>query len=425
MPPVDVQSTNATNLWPRWFRDKDAGVIHPDVVVLGGGIQGAGAARELARRGAKVLVLEAGEAGPATPASAGMLGPLSLEVQDDPILELYVRGRDLYREAAPILKEESGVDIGLWTDGILCVAFTDAEASQLRGGIAWLRQQGIHLDWLEPGDLHSRCPGIAQDALGATFAPEDSAIDPTETLKALRASAQHHGATFMQGERALEILMQNGSATGVRTPAGTRTAGAVVIAAGCWSGRILGLPRPLSVEPMRGQMAAMDWPAGEPGAIVFSHAGYVLQRGGEALVGATMEYAGFSPTVTDAGIAGILAGGQRVYPALKGKAVRRTWAGLRPATPDDRPFIGKDPEVPNLYYATGHGRRGILLSLVTAEIIAQLYAGETIGHDLSAVDPGRFWRPDAVKETTGMGSDMLRTLSKISFPGSRSFPPSI
>jgi glycine oxidase len=401
-------------------------VNKPDVVVIGGGIQGAAAAWELSRRGVKVLVLEAGAAGAATPASAGMLGPLSLEKQDDPLLSLYVRGRDLYREAAPELKAESGVDIGLWTDGIYCLAFSEDEESALKDGMAWLRQQGINIDWLSPEDLGERCPGINKENRGATFVHEDGAIDPVATLKALRAAAVHHGATIMQGERALEILRDKGRATGVLTTAGARVGGAVVIAAGCWSGRLLGLPRPLSVEPMRGQMAALDWPAGEPGALVFSHAGYVLQRGNEALVGATMEYVGFQPNVTDDGVTGVLRGGEHVYPALKGAAVRRTWAGLRPATPDDRPFIGTDPETPNLFYATGHGRRGIMLSLVTAEIIAQLHAGEEIKHDLTVVDPSRFWhlmegppRPGAVAAT----KEMLRSLSRLSLPGGKSSQP--
>jgi glycine oxidase len=138
-----------------------------------------------------------------------------------------------------------------------------------------------------------------------------------------------------------------------------------------------------------------------------------------------MEYAGFQPAVTRDGITGVLQGGERLYPALKGAAVRRTWAGLRPASPDDRPFIGRDPETANLFYATGHGRRGILMSLVTAEIVAQLHAGESVRHDLSAVDPGRFWHLLAPNEPTGnVTRDMLKSLSRLSpFPGSKPSQP--
>ena len=52
----------------------------------------------------------------------------------------------------------------------------------------------------------------------------------------------------------------------------------------------------------------------------------------------------------------------------------RAWAGLRPVTPDGRPILGADPEVAGLWYATGHGRNGILLAGITGEIIGDLLA---------------------------------------------------
>ena len=72
--------------------------------------------------------------------------------------------------------------------------------------------------------------------------------------------------------------------------------------------------------------------------------------------------------------------------------MRRTWAGLRPGTPDGYPIIGPEPRTEGLWYATGHGREGILLSVVTGRIIAQLMTGETpMVEDLHAVRPERFW----------------------------------
>jgi glycine oxidase len=169
----------------------------------------------------------------------------------------------------------------------------------------------------------------------------------------------------------------------------------VVLAAGAWSGRIEQLPRPLSVEPVRGQMLAFDWPADEPPAIVFSGHGYVLRRGSEAIVGSTIEHAGFNPIVTDEGRERLNQIARLVYPAFGGAAPRRGWAGLRPGTPDGRPIIGADPDVPNLWYATGHGRNGILLAAVTGELIAFLFgggAGNGPEYDLEPVRPERFWR---------------------------------
>jgi len=54
-------------------------------------------------------------------------------------------------------------------------------------------------------------------------------------------------------------------------------------------------------------------------------------------------------------------------------------------------MVGPDPSIANLWYATGHGRNGILLAAITGEILAQLYTGEEVEYDLAPLDPGRFW----------------------------------
>src|SRR3990170_1102488 len=97
----------------------------PDVLIVGAGVVGAACARALVIRGLSVAILEAGpKPGAATPASAGMLAPLVEARADDPLLALNVRARDHYRELAPRLMEESGIDVALWTEGILHAAFT-------------------------------------------------------------------------------------------------------------------------------------------------------------------------------------------------------------------------------------------------------------------------------------------------------------
>jgi glycine oxidase len=194
----------------------------------------------------------------------------------------------------------------------------------------------------------------------------------------------------VRGEVVEELVIEGDRVRGVRTAAGVHQAGAVVLAAGCWSGRIAGLPRSLPVEPFRGQMAALEWPRGEPPAIVYGGGGYVLERDGEAIAGSTMEQAGFATGTTEDGLRLVYRYMRRIFPVLAGKPVRRTWAGLRPVTPDQHPIVGPDPDVPNLWYATGHGRNGILLAGITGDIVAQLYVGEAVEHDLSPMAVDRF-----------------------------------
>lgn len=361
-----------------------------EVIVVGGGVIGAACARAAALRGLEVALCEPGpDPTAASAASAGMLAA-QIEPADDVLRGLGVRGRDLYEGLAPALRETTGLDIGFWRSGIASIAFDDAAADRLRDDVAGQRQAGLRCDWLEAEDVLERFPGAAPGARGALHAPEDGAVDPAALTRALLADARRLGVTFVP-ERVVRVVTADRPerVTGVALAGRTIGAQHVVIAAGAWSPGIDGLPRPLRVEPVRGQMAAAPWPAATPPAILYADHGYVLARGGEALMGSTMEHAGFDGRVTDTGIAQIVGGAARLLPALRDVRPTRTWAGLRPLTPDGRPIVGADPETRGLWFATGHGRNGILLAALTGDIIGSLLAGETLDLDVMPFAPSR------------------------------------
>ena len=64
-------------------------------------------------------------------------------------------------------------------------------------------------------------------------------------------------------------------------------------------------------------------------------------------------------------------------------------AGLRPATPDNLPAIGRGA-LEGLIWAAGHHRNGILLTPVTAELVAGALAGEPAPEWAAPADPLRF-----------------------------------
>jgi len=359
-----------------------------DVAVIGGGVVGAACARAAALRGLAVAVFEPGpDPGAASPASAGMLAA-QIEPTDADTFSLAVRGRDLYEPLAPLLREATGIDIGFWRPGIASLAFDDVVAAALKNEVAAQRQAGLRCDWLEPDDVQERWPGAASGCRGALFASEDGALDPQALARACLADARRLGAALVP-ETVQSITVQAGNATGVTTAQGTTGAGHVVIAAGVWSPTIGALPLPLPVEPVRGQMAATLWPATTPPAILYDGDRYVLARGAEALLGSTMEHAGFDCHVTNEGLAQIFRGAVRLLPALMQAPVLRTWAGLRPLTPDGRPIVGRDPAIDHLWYATGHGRNGVLLAGLTGDIIGDLVSAGKTSVDVAGWDPGR------------------------------------
>lgn len=360
-----------------------------EVIVVGGGVIGAACARAAALRGLRVALCEPGpDRAAASPASAGMLAA-QIEPTDEWLRGLAVRGRDLYEPLAAALRETTGLDIGFWCAGIASVAFDDAAAGLLRDAVAQQRQAGLRCDWLEPDDVAERFPGAAPQCRGALFSPEDGTVDPAALTAALLADARRLGVTMLP-ERVVRVVIAGGAATGVALADRTIGAEHVVIAAGAWSPQIEGLPRLLPVEPVRGQMAAAPWPGGTPPAILYCDHGYVLARGGEALMGSTMERVGFDGRVTDAGIAEIVGGATRLLPAIAAARPTRTWAGLRPVTPDGRPIIGADPETPGLWFATGHGRNGILLAALTGDVIADLLTKGATDVEIAPLAIARF-----------------------------------
>jgi glycine oxidase len=360
-----------------------------DTIVVGGGAIGAACARELAVSGRRVLVLEPGSTpGQAWRAAAGMLAPQIEADGADPLLPLGLAARDHYSALANTLREQTGVDVGLWQEGIARVAADETEADRLRGKVDSQVRQGYQCQWLDREDVRRRWPWLGP-VMGALWAPRDGALDPTELVRGLLADARTHGASI-RAERVTRIEHNGTRVTGVKTEQGSHATPAVVLAAGAWSGSIEGLPRPLPVEPVRGQMAALPWPAGIGRAIVYHKDCYLLARGDEAILGSTMEYVGFRPEVTPDGVARIFSATLALGPGLARGKVRRTWAGLRPVTPDGLPILGPDPKLEGLWYATGHGRNGILLAGLTGVLIRSLLDGETPTLDIKLFHPDRF-----------------------------------
>jgi len=361
-----------------------------DVIVAGAGPIGAATARELALAGRRVLLLDpGGELGQAWKAAAGMLAPQIEARPDDPLLDLGLAAREFYRPLATVLRETTGIDIGLWEEGIAAVAATEAEATELRARCAWQRQQGHLTDWLDADEVKVRWPWLGPTQ-GALWAPREGSLDPGQLVEALVRDTRRLGGVI-ETDAVIGLETRGDRIVGVVGRRGRYSGEHVVVAAGAWSAGIEGLPRPLAVAPVRGQMAALPWPGRARRAIIFGHGCYMMARGEEAIVGSTMEYAGFRSEVTSAGLARIFSGATALCPALDRAEVRRTWAGLRPASADGNPIIGPEPHLQGLWYATGHGRNGILLAGITGQLVRQLICGEPPGEDLAACAPERFW----------------------------------
>lgn len=222
-------------------------------------------------------------------------------------------------------------------------------------------------------------------------APHTASVDNRKLGQALQRAAKRTGVEFRIGVAAREVICASGHFQHVLLADGsTVKADAVVIAAGAWSGELLGLPLRLPVVPVRGQMIAVQQTPPFVHHIIEGERCYLVPRGERLLIGATLEQVGFDERTTQEGINAMLTCGIELEPRIADAPVLETWAGLRPGTPDNLPILGADSHIQGVFYATGHYRNGILLTPITARLLAELITTGKTSIDLADFSVARF-----------------------------------
>jgi glycine oxidase len=366
--------------------------VNADVVVVGGGVIGCAVARHAARGGLRVVVVERATPGmEASHAAAGMLSPLAEADAPGPFLDLLLRARAMYPAFAAALAEETGIDVGYGDAGTLYLALRDEDEAELEHRFAWQSAAGLSVERLDAEAVRAVEPAVSPATRWALRFPGDHQADNRALGRALWGAAARAGVDFRLGADAVALLRDGDRVAGVMLAGGERIeAGAVVLAGGSWAGRMEGLPRPLPVEPVHGQILALESIPPLFRHVIDSPRCYLVPRTeGRVLAGATVEHLGFRKTVTPRGLLGLLAGAVEIAPALADAAVVETWAGLRPGTPDGFPILGPDPDLAGLHYATGHFRNGILLAPLTGELVGEGLLGRVDGA-VAGFGVGRF-----------------------------------
>lgn len=388
----------------------------PDAIVVGGGLIGCLAARALADDGRRVTLYEQGaELGTkASTAAAGMLSPQMEWAEDllvegaldaarrtDAMLDLGIAARERWLAFAAALEAETGYRLHYRDEGTLVVALTDQEATELEERAGAQRRRGLRAEWVDPASVRELEPGIAGTARGALYLPDDRQVDPLPLMAAAAAALAGRPGVRIEASTAVRAVRSAaGRVTGVAIEGGVggaADAGLVVLAAGAWSAGIAGLPRPLAVRPVKGQMAALR-PAKMPiRHVVGGRGAYCVPRDdGRVVVGATVEDVGFDERVDPAAVGELIGAAAAAVPALARAPVDSRWSGLRPGTADDLPVLGEDPDLAGLLYATGHYRNGILLAPLTADIVAALARGDDPPVDTTPFSPARAGLADPV-----------------------------
>jgi len=350
-----------------------------DVIVAGGGLAGLTTALACARRGLSVTLIQGTRRGAASAASAGVLGPsIGRGPKGGRVGRFMFAARDRYPMFLEQLRGETGIHVAM-VRGALEVAFNETHLAELRARATALPDARV-LDSAAVADLEPALLPVA----GALHHPHDGAVDVAALLAALATATR-------SSPRVTVVHASVRRISGVRTPVpdvslddGTRLAApCVVVAVGAWAGEIAGLPRPLPVRPVKGEVALAEGTA-PVGRVVFGAGGYLVPRDTGLLVGATSEDAGFDPEPTVAGAAALAATADALLGHQGAKPpFAEQHCGLRPMTPDGYPVLGADPDAPALHYACGYSRNGVLVSPLAAECLAALIARDDPGFDLT------------------------------------------
>lgn len=372
-----------------------------DVVVIGGGAIGLSIAWRAGERGMRVVVLERGHAGGGTSHyAAGMLAPIAeVTPGEEPLLDLGLRSARRYPRFIAELCATAGVaDVGYTRCGTMLVARDADEAEALERELELRVRLGLRVERLRPSEARRREPGLTPALRLALDVPDDHAVDPRALTPALAAAVRATGGEVRERCAAASLELAGGAVHGVTLEDGGEVrAQQVVIAAGVWSGELRGVPAQaqVPVRPVKGQIMRLHDPAG-PGLVarvIRMGPSYITPRGdGRYVIGATSEERGFDTTVTAGAAFELLRDAGELVPGVSELVLDEFAAGLRPGTPDNLPAIGPggadSPQ--GLHWATGHRRGGILLSPITAELVAAALAGEEMPPEAAAFAPGRF-----------------------------------
>jgi len=354
-----------------------------DVIIIGGGVIGLSLALELRRHGAGVLIVERGEPGrEASHAAAGMLAFCDPETPAA-IRDLCLASAQLYPEFVHQVEDESGERVDFRRQGsIFFVPPNEPFDTPCHPA-----------QELAPEQLKELEPQVAAPAgLRALLLPEQT-VDNRALVAALLKACKHRGVELATGAEVTGLLLDNAlderRAAGVTTACTHFAAHAVVNCAGAWAGHVQPLAFPL--RPVKGQMLAVVVPHRK----ILEHVlrapeVYLVPRSdGRILIGATQEEAGYDKRVDPDVMQRFHQLAANLLPEIGEARILEAWAGLRPATPDGLPILGAT-SLRHYFVATGHFRNGILLSAITAKIMAALVRGADPGFDLERYSPARF-----------------------------------
>ncbi len=358
-------------------------------IIVGGGVIGLGIGWQLAKAGCTVSIYERDQAGRAASwAAAGMLAPhAEVHFEERELLNMGVQSCRMYPEWVAELETDSRMNVGYRAEGTLIVGVDRDDARELEHLYESQKLLDLKVEWISGREAREMEPLLSPKITAAIWSKDDHQVDNRAMVEALIRAYQNTNGVLYEDTSVGKIEIVDGKARGIWVKDNLEEADVIVLAAGCWSSDINGLPKAVQppVRPVKGQMLALRMEEGvalqkvirAPRAKYPTDVYLVPKDDGRLVIGATSEEMGFDTRLTAGGLFELLRGAWEAVPGVYDLPVLETWAGLRPGSRDNAPILG-ETGVENLIMATGHYRNGILLTPITArEITTLVLTGET------------------------------------------------
>jgi glycine oxidase len=281
------------------------------------------------------------------------------------------------------------------TRGTLSVGLDRDDTEALRREYRFRRSRGLAVEWLSGSEARDAEPLLSPRITSGMWIPDDYQINNQRLVCTLADALVARGGAIREHTNVRRVVVDAGTACGVETEDGTDVADVVVVAAGCWSNQVDGIPIEAvpPVRPVKGQIVCLRQDdTVNLTRVIRTPDCYLVSKGdGRLLVGATEEDMGFDVRATAGPVMRLIERAWEAVPAIYDLAIESIDVGLRPGSRDHIPIIGATP-VPGLLMATGHYRHGILLAPATADAVCHGIVTGEFAADMEAFSPARFVR---------------------------------
>ncbi|WP_035334771.1 FAD-dependent oxidoreductase [Dokdonia sp. PRO95] len=303
--------------------------------------------------------------------------------------EIAVLGRDLYHQ----IKQEEGFSFHLEKKGLLMLCQTEETLHHEDELVQIAIKEGLSARVITAQDVKKMMPDATLDIVGASYFECDHHSTPGEFMAEMKAHLLSKGVVIRQEEKVIDLEINNGKITSVKTDKEVLKTDEVVMAAGSWTST---LSRKLNINLLlqagKGYRIQTTKETGITYPSILAEAKVAITpMNGFTRFAGTMEIAGINHTISKARVDAIADGVNKYFSEVHITAEEKAGAtcGLRPVSADGMPYIGKSSKCKNLTIATGHAMMGWTLGPSTGKLVQEIVDEVTPSMDMAMFHPDR------------------------------------